>query len=202
VSAEFKIPPALEDLTNLLSKFPGVGKKSAFRMALAILNESRENALALARAIVKIKDEIKPCSICGNISQSDPCYICADPKRDHSLICVVEQSADILSIEKGGVYRGGYQVLGGVISPLEGIAPDKLNLNKLSERVKSGAIREVIIATNPTTEGDATGLYIVEMLKGSEVKVTRIARGIPVGGDLEYTDPATIAKAMEGRGEI
>jgi recombination protein RecR len=196
------IPPALEELTELFARFPGIGKKSALRMAMAILRQPRENVVALAKALLKVKDDIKPCTICGNISQEDPCWICSDPKRDHSQICVVEEYSDILSIEKGGVYRGVYHVLGGVISPLEGVGVEKLELKRLEERVKKGAVREIILATNPTSEGDATALYIVEMLKGAKVKLTRIARGIPVGGDLEFTDPATIARALEGRGEM
>jgi recombination protein RecR len=171
-------------------------------MAMAVMKEPRDEVLKLAKALLKVKDDIKPCSICGNIGQEDPCYICADVRRDHSLICVVEQYGDILSVEKGGVYRGVYHVLGGVISPLEGVGPEKLNITRLQERVEGGNIREVIIATNPTSEGDATGLYLAETLKKAGVKITRIARGIPVGGDLEFTDPATIARALEGRGEI
>jgi len=196
------IPPALEELTERFARFPGVGRKSALRMAMAVLREPREMAVALAKALLKVKDDIKSCSVCGNISQEDPCYICSDPKRDHSVICVVEQSGDILSIEKGGIYQGVYHVLGGAISPLDGIGPDKLSVGRLSERAAEDQVKEVIIATNPTTEGDATGLYIGQMLKNSGIKITRIARGIPVGGDLEYTDPATIARAMEGRGEM
>ena len=196
------IPPALEELTTLFARFPGVGRKSALRMAMTILREPRQNVVVLAKALLKVKDDIKSCSICGNISQDDPCYICADPKRRHSLICVVEQTGDILSIEKGGVFTGVYHVLGGAISPLDGIGPEKLKIDKLLERVKAGGVKEIVLATNPTSEGDATALFIGESLKDSGVKITRIARGIPVGGDLEYTDPATIARAMEGRGEM
>ena len=169
---------------------------------MTVLREPRENAVELARALLKVKDDIKSCSECGNIAQNDPCYICGDPKRDHGIICAVEQSGDVMSIEKGGSYRGVYHVLGGALSPIEGIDPDKLTLKKLEKRIQKGSVNELIIATNPTSEGDATGLYISEMLKGSGVKITRIARGIPVGGDLEFTDPATIARAMEGRGEM
>jgi len=196
------IPPALEELTERFARFPGVGRKSALRMAMAVLREPREMAVALAKALLRVKDDIKSCSVCGNISQEDPCYICSDSKRDHSIICVVEQSGDIMSIEKGGIYRGVYHVLGGAISPLDGIGPDKLSFTRLAERTKDDKVKEVIIATNPTSEGDATGLYIGEMLKDSKINITRIARGVPVGSDLEYTDPATIARAMEGRGKI
>jgi len=202
MAEQHKIPPALEELTELFSKFPGIGKKSALRMAMAILREPREKVLMLAKALMKVKDDIRACSICGNISQNDPCYICVDAQRDHSIICVVEEYGDILSIEKGGSYRGLYHVLGGVISPLDGIGPGKLELGKLKQRADGGEVKEVILATNPTSEGDATALYIDEMLKDSAVMVSRIARGIPVGGDLEYTDPATIARAMEGRGKM
>ena len=196
------IPPALEELTSRFARFPGVGRKSALRMAMAVLREPRENAVDLARALLRVKDDIKACSICGNISQKDPCYICGDPKRDHGIICAVEQSGDIMSIEKGGSYRGVYHVLGGALSPIDGIDPDKLTLKKLDKRVRSDEVKELIIATNPTSEGDATGLFISEMLKNSGIRITRIARGIPVGGDLEFTDPATIARAMDGRGEM
>ena len=196
------IPPALQELTEQFARFPGVGRKSALRMAMAVLKEPRERAVALARALLKVKDDIKSCSICGNISQEDPCYICADQRRDHSIICVVEQSGDILSIEKAGVFRGIYHVLGGVISPLEGVGPEKLAIEKLRSRTADSTVKEVILATNPSSEGDATALYLAEMLKDTGIKVTRIARGIPVGGDLEFTDPATIARAMEGRGAM
>ncbi len=196
------IPPALQELTEQFSRFPGVGHKSALRMAMAVLKEPRERAVALARALLRVKDDIKSCTVCGNISQEDPCYICADPRREHSIICVVEQSGDILSIEKGNVYRGVYHVLGGVISPLEGAGPEKLSIDKLKDRISGGDVKELIIATNPSSEGDATALYLDELLKESKLKITRIARGIPVGGDLEYTDPATIARAMEGRGAM
>ncbi|MBC8277292.1 MAG: recombination protein RecR [FCB group bacterium] len=202
MAEQHKIPPALEELTELFSKFPGIGKKSALRMSMTILREPRDKVLMLAKALMKVKDDIKDCSICGNISQNDPCYICVDSQRDHSIICVVEEYGDILSIEKGGSYRGLYHVLGGVISPLDGIGPAKLELNKLKHRAESDEVKEVILATNPTSEGDATALFIDEMLTDSVVTVSRIARGIPVGGDLEYTDPATIARAMEGRGKM
>lgn len=195
------LPPALEELTGQLSRFPGIGRKSALRMAMFILKEPRDQVIKIAKSLVKVKDDIKACSVCGNISQDDPCYICSDSHRDHSIICVVEQSGDIMSIERGGVYNGVYHVLGGALSPLDGIGPSKLNFNSFQQRVEAG-VEEVIIATNPTSEGDATALYIAELLKGKPVKVTRIARGIPIGGDLEYTDSATIAKAMEGRGEM
>lgn len=171
-------------------------------MAMTVLREPRDKVLLLAKALMKVKDDIKSCSICGNIAQNDPCYICADPKREHSIICVVEEYGDILSIEKGGVYRGLFHVLGGVISPLEGVSPEKLDINRLKNRIEQENISEIIIATNPTSEGDATALYIDQLLKDSGILVTRIARGIPVGGDLEYTDPATIARAMEGRGKV
>ena len=202
MAEQYKIPPALEELTELFSKFPGIGKKSALRMAMTVLREPREKVLMFAKALMKVKDDIRACTVCGNISQKDPCYICADSQRDHSIICVVEEYGDILSIEKGGSFRGLYHVLGGVISPLDGVGPGKLELGKLKQRADSDEVKEVILATNPTSEGDATALYIDEMLTDSAVTVSRIARGIPVGGDLEYTDPATIARAMEGRGKM
>jgi len=196
------IPPALEELTEQFSRFPGIGRKSALRMAMAVLREPRERVVLLAKALLKVKDDIKSCSVCGNISQTDPCYICTDVKREHSIICVVEESGDIMSIEKGGVYRGVYHVLGGVISPLDGAGPEKLAIEQLLSRVNSGEVKEVILATNPTSEGDATALYLDEMMKNTGITVSRIARGIPVGGDLEFADPATIARAMEGRSKV
>ncbi len=196
-----KLPPALEELTGQLSRFPGVGRKSALRMALFIMKEPREQVIRMAKALVKVKDDIKACGICGNISQEDPCYICADFKRSRDVICVVEQPGDIISIEKSGGYNGLYHVLGGALSPLDGIGPDKLNFAAFMKRIDE-SVKEIILATNPTTEGDATALYISEALKGRNVKITRIARGIPIGGDLEYADPATIARAMAGRGEM
>jgi len=196
------IPPALEELTSLFAKFPGVGRKSALRLAMTVLKEPREKVLQLAKALMKVKDDIKACSICGNISQQDPCYICTDSNRKHPIICGLEKYGDILSIEKGGIFRGVYHVLGGVISPLEGVGPDKLEIGRLKHRVEQGGVREIIIATNPTSEGDATAMYLDEQLKDAGIVITRIARGIPVGGDLEYTDSATIARAMEGRGRM
>jgi len=202
MASQQNIPPALEELTELFARFPGLGRKSALRMAMTVLREPRERVVQLAKALLKVKDDIKSCSVCGNISQTDPCYICADDKREHSTICVVEESGDIMSIEKGGIYRGVYHVLGGVISPLDGAGPEKLNIEQLLQRVNSGEVKEVILATNPTSEGDATALYLDGLLKSAGITVSRIARGIPVGGDLEFADPATIARAMEGRGKV
>ena len=196
------IPPALEELTERFARFPGVGRKSALRMAMAVLREPRDMAVALAKALLKVKDDIKSCSVCGNISQEDPCYICGDSKRDHSIICVVEQSGDIMSIEKGGIYRGVYHVLGGAISPLDGIGPDKLSFARLTERTAVDKVKEVIIATNPNMEGEATAMYIARQLEGRDIRVTRLARGLPVGGDLEYADEVTLSRALAGRQSI
>jgi recombination protein RecR len=194
------IPPTLQNLITELARLPGVGKKSAQRMALYLLKAPREKAENLANAVMAVKDRL--CRICNNIAESETCPICNDSKRDTGMICVVEQASDIITLEKSGAYHGLYHVLGGVLSPLDHQNGEDLNLDNLVRRVKAGAVREVIVATNPTTEGEATALLVAQMLKSTGVKVSRIARGVPVGSDLEFADEATLARAMEGRGEI
>lgn len=196
------IPQTLQNLIDELTRLPGVGKKSAQRMALHLLKEPRERSQALADALLALKDRITLCRRCFNIAEADECPICSDPKRDSHLICVVEQASDILPLEKSGAYHGLYHVLGGVLSPLDHQGGGDLHLNELVQRVESEKIHEVIVATNPTTEGDATGLLVAQMLKPTGVKVTRIARGVPVGSDLEFADEATLTRALEGRGDI
>ena len=156
----------------------------------------------LARAVIDIKDKVKVCSICGFLSDRDPCPICTDPKRDSSLVCVVEAPGDVIALEKGGIFHGRYHVLGGALAPLDGISPENLRLAELEQRVKSGEIAEVIVATNPTPEGEQTAFYIARMLTPLKVKVSRIARGIPVGSDLENADDLTLTRALEGRSEL
>ena len=195
------LPPAIEELVTQFAKLPGIGRKTAQRLAMHLLRGSREDAVTFAKAVVGVKDRIHLCSECGNFTEDDPCEFCRNPKRDKSIICVVEESGDVLLLEATGGYNGMYHVLGGALSPLDGISPDDLRLRELEERVKKG-VREVIVATNPSLEGDATALYISKILKPLGVKVSRIARGVPVGSDLEHVDQVTLTRALEGRGEI
>ena len=185
-----------------LKRLPGVGQKTAQRMAFHLLRVSTEQALALSEAIRQAKLTIHECSICNNITDSDPCLYCAGPTRNRKTICVVEQPHNILAIEKTRQYSGLYHVLGGALSPLEGIGPDHLKLKSLIARLKSGAVEEIIIATNPNAEGEATAVYVSKLLKPLGVRVTRIGVGIPVGSDLEYADEVTMMKAMEGRRDL
>jgi len=181
------------------SRLPGIGPKTAGRLAFYLLEHS-EDAENLAEAIKTALANIKQCSACGNYTESDPCKICSDERRDKSTICVVEQPRDVVSLEKTGEYKGLYHVLHGVLSPMEGIGPDQLNLSGLFQRLDG--VKEVIMAINPSVEGEATALYIAKLLKPSGIKVTRIAHGLPVGGDLEYADEVTIARALEGRRQL
>lgn len=188
-------------LITLLAQLPGIGRKSAGRLAFHILKARREEALELAEAIRDIKDKVGFCSRCNNITEEDPCYICTDPKRDNSVICVVEEAMDLAALEKSECYRGVYHVLGGRISPLDGLGPDDLKIKELLGRLGDDT-KEIIIATNPNVEGEATALYLAKLLKPMGVKITRIARGLPVGSDLEYADGVTLSRALEGRREI
>jgi recombination protein RecR len=190
---------ALDELTALLSRLPGVGKKSAARMACHLLKTDQVFNERLAERILRLKSEVRFCTVCGSFTESDPCPVCQNPARDHGLVCVVEQPQDVLTIEASREYEGTYHVLGGVISPLDGIGPERLAFNSLMRRVKSGGVREVILATNPTVEGDTTALYLKRLLADSGAAVTRLASGIPVGGDLEYADRLTLARSLRGR---
>jgi len=190
-------PDSILRLIDRFSKFPGIGKKTAQRMAFHVLKDSKENAFSLAEAVKDVKSNIAACSLCGGITEQNPCTICDDPKRDNKLICVVEVPADIYAFERTSGFNGVYHVLGGVLSPLDGIGPDELNIDSLVDRADSG--NEIVLALNPSIEGDTTCLYINKLLDESDVKITRLARGIPVGGELEYTDDATLLRAMEGR---
>ena len=191
------IPDSINRLIEEFSRFPGIGRKTAQRMAFFVLKSTNEQAVQLAQATMDMKTKIKFCSICFGITEDNPCQICDDPRRDQSSICIVEEAADIYTFEKTNSFQGVYHVLGGVLSPLDGIGPDDLKINQLLDRTQS--VYEVIIATNPSIEGEATSLYIGKLLHGKDVKVTRLARGLPMGGDLEYIDDATIMRAMEGR---
>ena len=191
------IPDSLQNLIELLSRFPGIGKKSAQRLAFHLLKNSRDEAISLARSIVDVKDRIKHCSQCFNIAEDDPCKVCRDPKRDHTMICVVQDVMDVLAIEKTEQYRGIYHVLGGVLAPLDGIGPDDLHIQELLQRLDG--IREIILAINPTRDGETTGIYLYKLLKDKNIKLTRIAQGLPIGIDLEFADEMTLTRALEGR---
>jgi len=192
----------LELLVEELKKLPSVGQKSAQRLAMYLLKAPKEEALRLADAIRVVKERVGVCGLCGNFSEQDPCLICSDPQRDAAVLCVVEQAVDVLALERTAHFRGRYHVLGGALSPLEGTHPEDLRIQPLLQRLQSGEIREVILATNPNVAGEATALYLSRLLTPIGLKVTRIARGVPMGSDLEYSDLVTLARALEGRREI
>jgi recombination protein RecR len=195
---------AIDELTTELSRLPGIGRKTALRLTYFLLKRTPEESRRLARAIQAVAERVRECSRCGNLTEADPCALCEDGRRDRSTICVVEEAADIGAIEGTGEYRGMYHVLGGRLSPLEGIGPEELNIDALLRRLGSdeGPVRELIIATNPSVEGEATALYLQKLVGPQGVRVTRLARGLPVGGDLEYADGVTIAEALSGRREL
>ena len=193
---------SIEKLIEEFSNFPGIGKKTAQRMAFFVLKQRQEESEALAQAILDVKSKVRYCSVCFNITEDDPCSICKDVKKDRSTICVVEEANDVVALEKTNQYKGLYHVLGGVLSPLDGIGPEDLKIKELLSRLKDKQIKEVILATNPSTEGEATAIYLSRLIKPLGVKVTRIARGLPAGGDLEYADQTTLANALEGRVEF
>lgn len=196
-------PPALETLVEHFARLPGVGKKSAQRLALFVLGLPEEDARSFADAIINAHKSITRCPVCQNFSEGDgPCPICADPKRDRSVICVVADPKDVIAMERGREYSGTYHVLHGVISPMNHIGPDDLRISSLVERAASGEVREVIMATNPDTEGEATAMYLSRLIRPFGIKVTRLAYGIPVGSHLEFADDATLMRALEGRREM
>jgi recombination protein RecR len=192
----------LDDLTEILHQLPGIGEKTAFRLALYILKSPQEYSEALAETIIKVKNNLHFCKQCFNISEQELCTICDDPGRDQSTICVVEDIIDIIAIENSNEYHGTYHVLGGVISPLAGVSPDDLNIKKLIERVQNEAVQEILLALNPSTEGETTMIYLSKLLKNYGKKITRIASGIPLGAHLEFIDHATIGRAIMTRREI
>ncbi|MBN3032499.1 MAG: recombination protein RecR [Candidatus Saganbacteria bacterium] len=189
-------------LIGELQKLPGIGPKSAQRLAFYLLGASRKAIDELADAMVQVKERMKYCSVCYNITDVDPCQICADTGRDERLLCVVAEPKDLVAIERSGVYNGKYHVLGGVISPLDGIEPESLRIKELLARLNSDKIKELVLAINPTTEGEATSFYLTRLLKPLGIRLTRIAFGLPVGADMDYADPATLSKSLEGRREI
>ena len=193
------LPPAVIALQDELSKMPGVGRKGALRMAMHLLKSDREEVVRLAKTVMDVKDKVKICSICGFISDRDPCPICTDAKRQDGIVCVVEQPGDVIALEKGGIFRGRYHVLGGALSPLDNVGPDQLRIRELLDRIDPEGIKEIIVATNPTPEGEQTGFYLSKLMKPKGISVSRIARGIPVGADLENADDLTLTRALEGR---
>jgi recombination protein RecR len=197
----FKSASSVERLANRLARMPGIGRKSAARLAFYILNLTREEALELSDIIREVKEKVGFCSVCFNISESDPCQVCQDPKRDSSVICVVEETADAAAIDKVDGFNSMFHILGGRLSPLDGIGPDDLRIKELLNRLGED-VSEVVLATNPNVEGEATAIYLSKLLKPLGVKVTRIARGLPVGADLEFADSATLGRALEGRQEF
>lgn len=195
-------PTPVAKLVDEFSKLPGIGTKTAQRLAFFVLNMAEKDARSLAEAIVDAKHKIRYCSVCGNLTDIDPCFVCRNTSRDPGLICVVEEPRDIIAMERTREFKGVYHVLHGAISPLEGIGPDDIRIKELLQRLTKDKVAEVIVATNPKVEGEATAMYLAKLIKPFGVKVTRIAYGIPVGGDLEYADEVTLTKALEGRREI
>ena len=198
-------PSAAAPVARLIEEFhklPGVGPKSAQRLTYYLLRAPEEEARALAQAILEVKEKITFCSVCQNVTDRDPCLICADPERDPSLICVVEEPLDILALERTRSYNGLYHVLHGVISPMDGVGPEHLKVEELLQRLKEGSVQEVVLATNPNLEGEATAMYLGRLLRPLGVRVTRLARGLPSGADLEYADDLTLTRALEGRQEV
>lgn len=194
--------PAVQNLIDELGKLPGVGPKSAQRIAFHLVKLSEQDALRLAHAISEAKEKVRFCETCFNMSDDQFCEICTDQRRDHSLICVVEEPRDIVAVEKTHEYRGYYHVLQGAINPIDGIGPDQLRIRELLHRLQEGTVEEVILCTNPNIEGEATAMYLAKLIEPLEIPVTRIASGLPVGGDLEYADELTLGRAIEGRREM
>lgn len=193
---------AIDELASELAKLPGIGRKTALRLTYHLLKQPRERSVRLAHALETLAERVHPCPVCYNLTEDAECGICRDPRRDARVICAVEEAADIGAIERAAEFRGHYHVLGGRISPLDGVGPEDLTVAALERRVAGGAVKEVIVATNPSVEGEATALYLQQVLVPLGVRVTRIARGLPVGGDLEYADGITIAQALSARREM
>jgi recombination protein RecR len=189
-------------LIDHLARLPGIGPKTAQRLAFHLLNAPAEVALGLARAVEEARNKVRACSVCGYLTDQDPCFICRDDRRRRDLLCVVERPRDVVAMEKARSFRGLYHVLQGAISPMDGVGPEQLNIRKLLQRLEGGTVKEVILAMNPTVEGDATALYLAGLLRNFDIRLTRLAHGLPVGADLEYADEVTLSKAMEGRQEI
>ncbi len=198
----FTLPPPVQRLIDEFARLPGIGPKSASRLTFFLLRGGSDQALTLAEALRDLKERTRTCSVCFNITEQDPCLICADDGRDPGLLCVVEEPLDVVALERTGAYNGRYHVLHGAISPVEGIGPEDLRVAELVHRLEQGAFTEVILATNPTLEGDSTALYLQRRLTGFSFRLRSLARGLPVGGDLEYTDEITLRRALEGRQDL
>ena len=199
------LSPAVENLVAQLSRLPGVGQRTAQRLAFHLLQRSKEEALALAAAIEDVKERVRFCRECGNLTEEELCAICTDPRRDHALVCVVEQPVDVISLERTHEFRGLYHVLGGALSPLDGVEPGDLRIDELLRRVEANGVQEVVLAMNPNMTGEATAAFLADRLRGlggGRVRVTRLASGLPVGGDLEYADEVTLGRALSGRREM
>lgn len=196
-----KLPTSLERVINEFGKLPGIGPKTAQRLAFYLLKKDSLDIQSLSEAVQNLKTDITFCTQCHNMAETDPCSICADANRDHTLICIVEEPLDALALDKTGQFKGVFHVLGGVLNPMEGIGADQLNISDLQARVAELGVKEIIIATNPTLEGETTAMHIAKVLNDTDVRVTRIARGLPMGGDLEYADEITLSRALEGRRE-
>ncbi len=195
------LSPAVDNLVAQLTKLPGVGQRTAQRLAFHLLSRSKDEALALATAIEEVKERVRFCAECGNLTETELCGICSDARRDHALICVVEDPQDLVSLERTHEYRGLYHVLGGALSPLDGVEPEHLRIDELLRRVERNGVQEVVLATNPNMTGEATAAFLADRLRG-RVRVTRLASGLPVGGDLEYADEVTLGRALAGRREM
>ena len=195
------VSPAVQNLVAQLTRLPGVGQRTAQRLAFHLLRTPKEEALALAEAIVEVKERVRFCRECGNLTEDEVCAICLDARRDHSMICVVEQPVDLISVERTAEFRGLYHVLGGALSPIDGVEPADLRIDELLQRVERNGVEEVVVATNPNMTGEATAAYLADRLRG-RVRVTRLASGLPVGGDLEYADEVTLGRALAGRREM
>ena len=195
-------PESVERLVEELGRLPGVGRRTAERLADHLVRAGAEEAMALARAIRDVKRAVRPCSSCGNFAEADPCAICADPRRDRAILCVVSSVKDLLALEKSGAFRGLYHVLGGRVAPLEGVGPEDLSLDSLAARVKAGGVAEVILATDSDAEGDMTAHHAARVLREAGARVTRLSRGLPAGSSVEFASPATLGEALEGRREV
>ncbi len=197
-----KLPSSLQRLINEFSKLPGIGPKSAQRLAFYLLKKDNVEIMLLSDSVREVRHDITFCKQCHNMAETDPCSVCADKSRNQKLICVVEEPLDAIALDKTGVFNGLFHVLGGVLNPMEGITADQLNIGSLIDRINQLGAEEIIIATNPTLEGETTAMHIAKLLKDTPVKISRIARGLPMGGDLEYADEVTLSRALEGRREI
>jgi recombination protein RecR len=196
------LPPTLAKLIQELVKLPGIGEKTATRLAFHLLRTKREDVEELAKALIKMRDGTRLCSVCLGLTANDPCGLCSDPQRDAALICVVERPADLIALERSGQFKGRYHVLHGCLAPLDGVGPEELHVAELLRRLQDDSVREVVLATNPTVEGEATALYLSRLIKPLGLRVTRIAHGLPMGADVEYADSLTLGHALEGRREM